>query len=67
MPAQELESKKFSLEKIKDDPNALRFYTSFENYDALIAVFKCLESKASRMHFLTRYKQMKRWDIKIPK
>ena len=32
-------------------PNAVRFYTGFENYDALIAVFKYLESKASRMHF----------------
>ena len=48
---QELKSKKFSLEKIKDDPNAVRFYTGFENYDALIAVFKCLEPEASRMHF----------------
>ena len=47
---QELKSKKFSLEKIKDDTNAVRFYTGFENYDELIAVFKCLEPKASRMH-----------------
>ena len=28
----------------------VRFYTGFENYDALIAVFKCLEPEASRMH-----------------
>ena len=48
---QELKSKTFSLVKIKDDPNAVRFYTGFENYGALIAVFKCLEPKASRMHF----------------
>ena len=27
------------------------FYTCFEYHDALIAVFKCLEPKASRMHF----------------
>ena len=26
----------FSLEKIKDDPNAVRFYTDFENYDTLM-------------------------------
>ena len=48
---QELKSKKFSLEKIKDDPNAVRFYIRFESYEALIAVFKCLEPKASMMHF----------------
>ena len=35
-------SKTFSLEKIKDESNAVRFYTGFENYDALIAVFECL-------------------------
>ena len=32
-------------------PNAVCFYTGFENYDMLIEVFKYLESKASRMHF----------------
>ena len=42
----------FSLEQIKDDPNAVRIYTGFENYDALIAaVFQCLEPKANEMHF----------------
>ena len=39
---QELKSKKLSLEKIKDDPNAVRFYNGFENYDTLIAIFDCL-------------------------
>ena len=39
----------FSLEKIKEDPNAVPFYTGFENYDALI--YSVLESKASKMHF----------------
>ena len=48
---QELKSKKFSLEKIKDDLHAVRFYTGFESYDTLIAIFKSLEPKASRMHF----------------
>ena len=48
---QELESKKFSLQKIKDDPNVVRFYTGFENYDVLTAVCNCLKPKASRMHF----------------
>ena len=27
----------FSLEQIKYDPNVVRIYTGFENYDALIA------------------------------
>ena len=49
--AQELKSKKSSLEKIIDDPNAVRFNTGFKNYDGLIAVFKCLESKATRILF----------------
>ena len=48
---QELKSKTFSLEKIKDDANAVRFYNGFENHDPLIVVFKCLEPKASRMYF----------------
>ena len=37
---QGLKSKMFPLEKIKDDPNAVRFYIDLGNYDALIAVFK---------------------------
>ena len=64
---QGLKSKMFSLEKIKDDPNSVRFYCGFENYDALIAVFKCFEPETSRMHFLARYRQIQRWDIKISK
>ena len=32
-------------------PKSVHFYTGFENYDALNAVFKCLEPKASRMYF----------------
>ena len=48
---QELKSKNFSLDKVKDDPNVVRFYTGFENYDALIAVFKRFDPKVSRMHF----------------
>ena len=46
-----IKKQKTSLEKIKDDPPAVRFYTGFENYDALIAAFKCLQPEASRMHF----------------
>ena len=43
--------KKFSSEKNKDDPNPVHFYTGFENYDGLIAVFKCLEPKVNCMCF----------------
>ena len=43
--------KNFHQELIKDDPNAEGFCTGFENYDAMIAEFECLEPKASRMHF----------------
>ena len=39
----ELKTKKFSLEKIKNDPNDVRFHTGFKNYDTLIAVFIRLE------------------------
>ena len=42
---------KVFIRKIKDDPKVVRFYTCFENYDARIAVFKCLEPGASKMHF----------------
>ena len=42
---------KVFIRKIKDDPKAVRFYTCFENYDARVAVFKCLEPGASKMHF----------------
>ena len=46
-----IKNQKFLLEKIKDDPNAVCFYTGFKNYNALIAAFKCFEPKASSMHF----------------
>ena len=39
---QKLKSKKFSLEKIKDGSNDVRFCTGFENCGALISVFECL-------------------------
>ena len=48
---QELKSKKLLLVKDKDDPNTVRFYTGFEIYDTLIAVFKCLEPKGSKFIF----------------
>ena len=39
---QKLKSKKFSLEKMKDGSNDVRFCTGFENCGALISVFECL-------------------------
>ena len=46
-----IKKERFSLEKIKNDTNALHYYVGFENYDALIAVLKWLEPKASRINF----------------
>lgn len=48
---QESKRKEFSSEKITADPDAVRFYTGFQNYDALIVVFRSLKPKASRMQF----------------
>ena len=48
---QELKSKKLLSVKNKYDPNAVRFYTGFKIYDALIAVFTCLESKTRKIDF----------------
>ena len=45
------EGKKFSLDKIKDDNDAMSFYTGFQNYGTFISVFEYLESKASRLQY----------------
>ena len=37
------EGKKFSLDKIKDDNDAMSFYTGFQNYGTFISVFEYLE------------------------
>ena len=48
---EEYKPKIFSLDNIKDDNVAVRFYTGFENYESLIAVYNYLEPKAKNMHF----------------
>ena len=34
-------SEKVFIRKVKNNPNAVSTYTGFENYGALITVFKC--------------------------
>lgn len=48
---QEYESKRFSLDKIKDDNDAMSFYTGFQNYGVFNSVFEYLEGKASRLQY----------------
>lgn len=45
------EANQFCLDKIKDDNDAIMFYTSFPNYQCLIAVFKYLEGTTSRLQY----------------
>ena len=58
---QKLKTKKFSLEKIKDGSNDVRFCTGFENCGALISVFECLGCILGKAQIY-----MQSWDIKIP-
>ena len=67
---QGLKSKNFSLEKVEDHPNAVRFYTGLVNNDALLVVFKCLEQKSSQMHFwlgANKCNNITIWNDIIPK
>ncbi|CAC5418387.1 unnamed protein product [Mytilus coruscus] len=45
------EKKRFSLDKIKDDNDAIAFYTGIPNYGTFMACFEYLESKASRLQY----------------
>ncbi|XP_031557516.1 uncharacterized protein LOC116294123 [Actinia tenebrosa] len=44
-------SKYFSLEKYKDDDNAISFYTGFENHNALVAFYRYLEPKVQNLQY----------------
>ena len=44
-------SEKVFIRKVKNNPNAVSTYTGFENYGALITVFKCSKPKARTMYF----------------
>ena len=39
----------FSVDKLKDDDSATRFYTGFQNFSALMATFQYLEPKLSQL------------------
>ena len=41
----------FSLNKIKDDDGAIKFYTGFPNYSCLLAFFEYLLPKVQNMHY----------------
>lgn len=45
------EGKRFTLDKIKDDNDAISFYTGFQNYGVFNSVFIYLEVKASRLQY----------------
>ena len=46
-----LRSSRFSLEKIKDNDKAVKFYTGFPNYKALVATFQYFEPKLQHIHY----------------
>ena len=50
---EEFKSRHFSLDSIKNDPSAVKFYTGFPNYESLISVFKYFEPKFQRVHYWT--------------
>lgn len=50
----------FTLEKIKDDPQAIKFYTGFPNYESLLSVYKYLEPKLCRIHYWTGPSSLKK-------
>ena len=47
----ELKKSLFSIEKLKADESATKFYTGFPNFSSLLATFEYFEPKLSRMHF----------------
>ena len=54
-----LRSSRFSLEKIKYDDKAVKFYTGFPNYKALVATFQYFEPKLQHIHYWTGPKFVK--------
>ena len=44
-------SKRFSVDMIKHDNDAVHFYTGFPNYSSLLAVFEYVESKFEKVHY----------------
>ena len=48
---EKLQAPQFSLEKIKDDDFAVRFYTGFPNFSSLFAVFEYFKPKFEHVHY----------------
>ena len=48
---EELQNSKFTLEKIKNDDSAIKFYTGFPNYSSLLAVLEYFEPKFQHVHY----------------
>ena len=48
---EKLKAPQFSLEKIKDDDSAVRFYTGFPNFSSLFAVFQYFRPKFEHVHY----------------
>ncbi|XP_078585178.1 uncharacterized protein LOC144867211 [Branchiostoma floridae x Branchiostoma japonicum] len=53
----QLEQEKFFLDRFSSDPQAISFYTGFNNYQTLVSVFTSLEPSANNM---IRWTQMQR-------
>ena len=51
MQVAELKKCRFSIDKIKDDNSATKFYTGFPNFSSLFATYEYLAPKLSRMHY----------------
>ena len=47
----QMQSNVFSIEKLKADDSATKFYTGFPNYSSLMATFEYFEPKVNRMHY----------------
>lgn len=50
----EYKEREFDLEKFSDDDAAIQFYTGFQNYKSLMALFAYLEPKLSKLQFWGR-------------
>ena len=48
---EKLQAPQFSLEKIKDDDSAVRFYTGFPNFSTLFVVFEYFKPKFEHVHY----------------
>ena len=59
----ELKDTKISLEKIKNDDTAIKFYTGFPNFSSLLAVFEYIEPKFKHVHYWQGSKSNQKQDL----